>query len=92
MTKQNVVVADTIAVAVSNSSLFVPPAAKPPTVPGGLLAISRKALLQNLEISAGGRINAWVDSMKASSPTHIKSTPSLCSTDDQDSWIVSPCY
>ncbi|XP_039064983.1 probable trehalose-phosphate phosphatase J [Hibiscus syriacus] len=47
---------------------------KPPAPPD-FLSISRKKLLQNLEISAGARVSAWVDSMRASSPTHIKSTP-----------------
>ncbi|MBA0688630.1 hypothetical protein Goari_006403 [Gossypium aridum] len=41
-------------------------------------------LLQNREISAGARVNAWVDSVRASSPTHTKSTSSV--TDDQVTW------
>ncbi|KAL6959349.1 trehalose-phosphatase [Sarracenia purpurea var. burkii] len=86
MIKQNVVVPDasinmTIAVAVSNSAaLFSTAAHKPPVVPGGYITISRKNLLQNLEI------NAWVDSMRASSPTHLKSTP--LPSEDQSSSIV----
>uniref|UniRef100_A0A5B7AQ92 Trehalose 6-phosphate phosphatase n=1 Tax=Davidia involucrata TaxID=16924 RepID=A0A5B7AQ92_DAVIN len=91
MTKQNVVVSDTksslnmaITVAVSNSSLFTTAAQKPP---GGYITISRKKLLQNLEINGGARINAWVDSMRASSPTHINSTRPL-SEDQSSSWIV----
>lgn len=90
MTKQNVVVADaqaainmTISVSVSN---FTSAAQKPPAAPGGYFSISRKKFL-NLEINGGARINAWVDSMRASSPTHIKSTPSL--EEEESSWIVS---
>lgn len=92
MTKKNVVVSDTksgieITVAVSNSSLFTTAVQKPPVVSGGYITISRKKLLQNLEINGGGaRINSWVDSMRASSPTHRKSTPSLA--EDQNSWMV----
>ncbi|KAL3527759.1 hypothetical protein ACH5RR_012415 [Cinchona calisaya] len=73
-----------IAVAVTNSSLFTTAAQKPPTVPGTYITISKKKLLQNLEINSGAKINSWVDSMRASSPTHLKSTPSL--SDDQPSW------
>ncbi|CAI9109409.1 OLC1v1009226C1 [Oldenlandia corymbosa var. corymbosa] len=96
MTKQNVLVSDTksglsmaITVAVTNSSsLFTTAAQKPPAVPGTTyITISKKKLLENLEINSGAKINAWVDSMRASSPTHLKSTPSLLSVDDvHDSW------
>ncbi|GMI67955.1 trehalose-6-phosphate phosphatase I [Hibiscus trionum] len=61
--------------------------AQKPPAPPGFLSISRKKLLQNLEINAGARVNAWVDSMRASSPTHIKSTPSIA--DDGGSWNLS---
>lgn len=99
MTKQNVIVSNVkssgismeITVAVSNSSLFTSTIQKPPPAPGGLITISRKKLLQKLETgvnSGGGRINAWVDSMRASSPTHIKSSPSLYQNEDETSWTV----
>ncbi|KAK4411657.1 putative trehalose-phosphate phosphatase J [Sesamum angolense] len=75
MTNQNVVVSDAksginmaITVAVSGSSLFSSAAQKPPAVPGTYITISKKKLLQNLDINTGARINAWVDSMRASSP------------------------
>ncbi|KAA8530879.1 hypothetical protein F0562_005497 [Nyssa sinensis] len=91
MTKKNVVVSDAksglnmaISVDVSKSSLFTTAAQKKPAGPGGFITISRKQLLQNLEINGGARVNSWVDSMRASSPTHIKSTPL---SDDQNSWI-----
>ncbi|XVE83164.1 hypothetical protein DITRI_Ditri16bG0065700 [Diplodiscus trichospermus] len=69
---------------VLNMSITVTVSAQKPPAPPGYISISRKKLLQNLEINPGARLNAWVDSMRASSPTHIKSTPSL--TDDQGSW------
>ncbi|PSS36701.1 Trehalose-phosphate phosphatase [Actinidia chinensis var. chinensis] len=94
MTSQNVLVSDAtksginmaIAVAVSNSALFTTSGQKPQVGPSGFITISRKKLLQKLEIGSATRLNAWVDSMKASSPTHIKSTPSL--SQDQSSWIL----
>ena len=76
-----------ITVHVTNSSIFTTAAQKPPAAPGGYITISRKKLLKNLEISGGARFNAWANSMRTSSPTHVKSTPSV--NDDQSSWIVS---
>ncbi|XP_050365898.1 probable trehalose-phosphate phosphatase J [Argentina anserina] len=97
MTKQNVVVSDAdaeilnmaVSVAVSNSSVFTAAVEKPPMVPGGYISISRKRLmnLKNIDIINGGeRITSWVDSMKASSPTHIQS--STCLMKDQSSWML----
>ncbi|KAK2655798.1 hypothetical protein Ddye_008850 [Dipteronia dyeriana] len=98
MTAQNVVMTDAInvaiTVAVSNSpSMFTTTIAaqKPPVPPGtGFVSLSTKNLLKNLEINGvgGARINAWVESMRASSPTHIKSTPSLAA-DCHSSWILN---
>ncbi|XP_058096766.1 probable trehalose-phosphate phosphatase J [Magnolia sinica] len=97
MTKQNVVVPEAgaitksdinmaIAVAVSNSSLFPYAAPPPPSTPAGsYFAISRKKLLKKLE--TGGRINAWVDSMRASSPTRARSN-AAAAVEDQSSWIL----
>lgn len=92
MTKQNMVSSETEAVAINlasanaMSSPFTIVAQKPPVGPGGFIAIPRKKLmLQNLEINGGGaRVNAWVDSMRASSPTH----PSLSTSEDHSSWIL----
>ncbi|KAK8673039.1 hypothetical protein V6N13_111395 [Hibiscus sabdariffa] len=64
--------------------------AQKPLAPPGFLSISRKQFLHNLdlEINVGARAHAWVDSMRASSPTHIKSsTPSIA--DDGGSWNVT---
>ncbi|KAL5725460.1 trehalose-phosphatase [Ranunculus cassubicifolius] len=95
MTKQNVVVSDTkfglaITVAVSNSSLFSSTLQKPLTNPGGYITISRSKLLKKLETGGvkEGRITAWVDSMRASSPTHIRSI-ALIPDKDENSWMVS---
>ncbi|KAK9166933.1 hypothetical protein Scep_002124 [Stephania cephalantha] len=97
MTKQNVVVAETksglaITVAVSNSSLFtVNHQMKPPsattTPAAGYIAISPNKLLKKLET---GGMNAWVESIRASSPTHIKSIPTSLSSSIQDytSWML----
>ncbi|KAI4345227.1 hypothetical protein L6164_012369 [Bauhinia variegata] len=94
MTQQSVVVSDpnsginmAITVAVTTSSIFTTAAQKLPAPHGGYISISRKKLLKNLDINGlgGARINAWVESMRASSPTHVKSNSI---PDDHGSWIV----
>ncbi|KAL8110763.1 putative trehalose-phosphate phosphatase J [Apium graveolens] len=92
MTKKNVVVSDTKAgiettVPVSDSSLFTTAVQKPSS--GGYMTISRKKMLHNLDINGGGteRINTWVDSMRASSPTHHKANSSLAQ-DHLNSWML----
>ncbi|KAK6938172.1 Trehalose-phosphatase, partial [Dillenia turbinata] len=94
MTNQNVVVSDAedlglaIAAALSNASQFSSAAQKPPVPLTKHVTILSKNQLKRLETGgAEARINAWVDSMRASSPTHIKSPVSLSATDDQNSWI-----
>ncbi|KAA8538053.1 hypothetical protein F0562_027367 [Nyssa sinensis] len=85
----------TITVAVSNPTLFSLAVPKPPPDSTGYITILRKKFLKKLETSGGGgggggggaKINAWVDSMRASSPTH-KSAASLTETQDQNSWII----
>lgn len=96
MTNQNVVISDTklgIGMAIHchvNSSVFSTVVPKPPAVPGKYIAISRKKFLKKIETGNGGgaRVNAWVDSMRASSPTHVKSTSSLSQNEDHSSWMV----
>ncbi|RRT38167.1 hypothetical protein B296_00048148 [Ensete ventricosum] len=88
MTKQNVVPAEVVAaIAVASSyPLFPYP---PPRARG------RKKYLSRLELS-GGRISAWVDSMKASSPTHDKGDVALSAAppsveaclDEQSAWVM----
>ncbi|MBA0808350.1 hypothetical protein Gohar_024096 [Gossypium harknessii] len=86
-TQQNVVVLDVISRGVSNvlprSSLPVPKSFSPQDL--------KMLLMKRFEAENGGaKISAWVDSMRASSPTRIKSstTASLPETDDTSSWIV----
>ncbi|KAG6657539.1 probable trehalose-phosphate phosphatase H [Carya illinoinensis] len=88
MTKQNVLASDTksrvnlaIDVAMPEPSVFTTATA------GGYISISRpKKFLKNLEICGEGRTTAWVDSMRACSPTRIRTTPSLADH-DQSYWI-----
>ncbi|XP_059593671.1 probable trehalose-phosphate phosphatase J isoform X1 [Vitis vinifera] len=86
MTRQNVVVADSksginvaITMTVSNSSLFTKAVQKTRETQGGCINIPPK------KVGGGARINAWVDSMRASSPTRVKSAASLS---DQNSWML----
>ncbi|XP_008782128.2 probable trehalose-phosphate phosphatase 6 [Phoenix dactylifera] len=95
MTKQNVMMPEEMAITaataagkVANSSthlLFPPPRGNS----GNVNYASYKRLLSQLELNGGsGRLNAWVDSMRASSPTHIKSDSPLASpvvaSDDEE--------
>ncbi|KAL0784189.1 hypothetical protein Bca101_000434 [Brassica carinata] len=77
---QNVVVLEAARSIIPNNS----------SAPPGFISVSKKKLLKNLEIiNDGERINAWVDSMRASSPTHPKSLPSSISSEQQlSSWIM----
>ncbi|CAN1343399.1 Probable trehalose-phosphate phosphatase J [Linum perenne] len=85
MTNQNVVVPDTKTgiklplARIPESTIFSAAAVqKPPTGAGGYVSIS------NLEINGGAaRINSWVDSMRASSPTHLKSSTKSFSSEEQ---------
>ncbi|KAK1257955.1 putative trehalose-phosphate phosphatase 6 [Acorus gramineus] len=80
MTKQNVLIPDAIPVAVRDPKIL-------PYPPPRGISIPRPKLLKHIEIgNTGPRINAWVDSMKASSPTHVKAS-SLSSLDDQTPWM-----
>ncbi|MBA0643468.1 hypothetical protein Goklo_027761 [Gossypium klotzschianum] len=74
-------------IAAGQNMVSDPKSAQKPPAPPGFISISRKKLLQNLEINAGARVNSWVDSMRASSPTHMKSAPSIA--DDQGSWNLN---
>ncbi|KAG5534217.1 hypothetical protein RHGRI_022372 [Rhododendron griersonianum] len=74
-----------ITVEVAGSSLFTTAAQQAPLAARRYITISRKKLLHSLDIEGGVRLNAWIDSMRASSPTHVKSSPLL--PQDQSSWI-----
>ncbi|XP_021900663.1 probable trehalose-phosphate phosphatase D [Carica papaya] len=96
MTNQNVVLSDArsgidvrITVSLSNSSLFSAPVPQPLREPDGFLGIPRKKILKTLDSDKGGqKINSWVDSMRASSPSREKTTTSLVENEEQSSWIV----
>ncbi|KAF8012207.1 hypothetical protein BT93_I0364 [Corymbia citriodora subsp. variegata] len=61
---------------------------KPPLVASGRhITVTRRKLLKNLEVNSTQRITSWVDSMRASSPTHPKSTHSL-TEDNSSSWML----
>ncbi|KAG6705543.1 hypothetical protein I3842_07G183900 [Carya illinoinensis] len=93
MTKQNVVVSDCtspigkVRLAASNSGLFSPIPETLASLDGRLIAISKKKPIKRLE-TGGARVNAWVDSMRDSSPTRTKSTPSLPEREGKSSWIL----
>lgn len=86
-----------ITVSISDPALFQQAVPKPVlgTTPGGFISISgSNKKLKKLETGTGGRIiNAWLDSMRASSPT--RRSPSSSSENDQEhnnyysNWIVS---
>ncbi|KAJ4831210.1 hypothetical protein Tsubulata_037035 [Turnera subulata] len=72
----------TIAVA----SLFSQGVAKPLAAPGGIITISRNTFTKKVE--AGN--NAWIASMRDSSPTRVKSSRNHPSeTEEKNSWIVN---
>lgn len=95
MTKQSVVVPEAVALTVA----AVPPASSPlfpypPPRSGGGSGGMRKKFLAQLEVAVaggcnGGRINAWVETMKASSPTHAKAAAALSLADENSTWMVS---
>ncbi|KAK9678627.1 hypothetical protein RND81_11G224100 [Saponaria officinalis] len=60
MTKQNVVVSGMMTKKI---------------LPAKLIAVGETELLKDLDINGGGLISSWVESMRASSPTHVNSTP-----------------
>lgn len=76
MTKQKVVVADAKS---GVAELFMAEVKKPRLTP----VISKKNVLQNLEINGGMKMNSWVESMRASSPTSSRKL-----INDQTKWMV----
>ncbi|XP_077251505.1 putative trehalose-phosphate phosphatase J isoform X2 [Tasmannia lanceolata] len=89
LSKSNIEMTITV-VAVSNPSIFpyTPVAAGKKSGGRRCIDISPKKLMNLKKVEVGGgRISSWVDvdSMKASSPTHIKSTGT---NQDQSSWIL----
>ncbi|KAF5456190.1 hypothetical protein F2P56_025697 [Juglans regia] len=94
MTKQNVLVSDCTSrigmVGLGGWKASLLPPAIPETLAalGGHISMPQKKLLKRLETGGGARVTAWVDSMRASSPTRIKSTASLPETEERSSWIL----
>ncbi|KAJ6814842.1 putative trehalose-phosphate phosphatase 6 [Iris pallida] len=96
MANQNVVIPEPpmgmpkpSAVPATASSLFPPP--RSGAAASSAAAMKKKYIAQQLEVGAGfgGRINAWVDSMRASSPTHARAAASaLASADESDTWTL----
>ena len=94
MTNQNVVICDSksgfsmeIVVSMREPVLFAQAVPKPLAAPGGGTPIIwTKPSLKVLETAGGGgRINAWVDSMRSSSPPRRSSE----SEEVNKSWMVS---
>lgn len=98
MTKQNVLVSDCtscsgmVTVSASTSALLSPAMPEALAALGGHVALSEKKLFKKLETGGGDRggvrVNAWVDSLRASSPSRIISTASLPEKEEQSSWIL----
>ncbi|KAJ4744782.1 Trehalose 6-phosphate phosphatase [Rhynchospora pubera] len=80
MTKQNVVVPEISNGGVSVTAAVAAAMSYPPPRGGlmGGMTMKKKYVTAQLELS-GGRINGWVESMKASSPTHAKAAAALAS-------------
>lgn len=97
MANQNVLIVDTFNLTLSaeglpNPSIYsISQQKRPLVVPCGGYTNKKKIMLQNLETNAaaGARPNnCLVESIRASSPTHMKSiTPSLL--EEKRAWIVS---
>lgn len=99
MTNQNVLVSDAKAVAITvtvaeKKAMFSQSVPKPMTEGGGGGCFTIPMNIKFLKVDTEGgaaRVNAWVDSLRASSPTRVKSaTPqSLSETVDYNTWTVS---
>ncbi|XP_071711497.1 probable trehalose-phosphate phosphatase J [Rutidosis leptorrhynchoides] len=88
MTKQKIVVSDVKSgIDMAGTDLLIPnmkaeALKKPPLMPKGYIKVSKKTLLEDLEINGGTRINSWVEAMRASSPTSHRSL-----SQDQTTWM-----
>lgn len=86
MTKQNVVPAEAVAAITAAAAV----ASSSPLYPYPPPRSFQKKYLSQLDF-AGGRIGTWVESMKASSPTHTKAVGAIGAPVDEQyaAWIVS---
>jgi hypothetical protein len=98
MTKQNVVVPELSKGGVSVAAAVAATISYPPPRGGGAggMMIKKKFVTAQLELS-GTRFNGWVESMKASSPTHAKAaaalaSPSLSLEEYSANWMVCVMY
>ncbi|KAL6598528.1 hypothetical protein ACP70R_046227 [Stipagrostis hirtigluma subsp. patula] len=88
MTKQSVVVPEVAMPTPPNSAPIFP--YPPPRAAPGVAAVRNKYdyLQAQMDLgAAGGRINGWVESMRASSPTHAKAAAALAA-EDHAAWMV----
>lgn len=90
MTKQSVVLPE-VAVPVPPNSAPLLPYPPPRAAPG--VAVRKKYLQAQLDLGAGlPLINGWVESMRASSPTHAKAAAALAAAgavdDERAAWMV----
>jgi trehalose 6-phosphate phosphatase len=90
MTKQSVVVPE-VAVPMPPNSAPLLPYPPPRAAPG--VAVRKKYLQAQLDLGAGlPLINGWVESMRASSPTHAKAAAALAAAgavdDERAAWMV----
>lgn len=99
MTNQNLVVPDVksrintiieVAVSMSNSTIL-PSTAVPESlvVLGGIFGKKIMKRLDDGGGKSGVKVNAWIDSMRASSPTRVKSSLPNSQNQNLSSWDVS---
>ena len=88
MTKQSVVVPAEMTVATPPNTAALFPYPPPRAMPG--VAVRKKYLQAQMELGSG-LINGWVDSMRASSPTHARAAAVLAAgvDDEHTAWMVS---
>jgi trehalose 6-phosphate phosphatase len=87
MTKQSVVVPEVAAATPPNTAALFP-YPPPRAMPG--VAVRKKYLQAQMELGSG-LISGWVESMRASSPTHAKAAAALAAgvDDEHAAWMVS---
>lgn len=103
MRKQSVIVPEELAVTTVMAVVADPAAHRSALLPPrssalGVRCARYKRFLSQLDMGSGGgggaRISAWVDSMRASSPTHVKAAAMLSASfaashdEDYNNWAV----
>lgn len=90
MAKPSVVVPE-VGVAVAPAACPCPGTLFPYPPPRAGIAVRRKCQLQAAQVELGaGLLNGWVESMRASSPTHAKAAAALAAgaDDEHATWMV----